>query len=107
MFPLSSILFVPKKVGDRVCECMHARAIYNVLTHGLTVQKGGSNGLKPPNSRKSHPASSVRIVQKEVEGSKFCFRWGLRDEVGVEIFFEKGLKKRWGSNFIINYRRKK
>jgi len=58
--------------------------------------------------------TSVRIVQKEVGGrnfslgrgverrgggSKFFFRWGLRDEVGVEIFFDKGLKKRWGVEF--------
>jgi len=55
-------------------------------------------------------STSVRIVQKErgrnfslgreVErrggGSKFFFRWGLRDEVGVEISFDTGLKKRWG-----------
>ena len=37
----------------------------------------------------------------------FC-RWGSREEVGgVEIFFHTGLKKRWGSNFVINYRRKR
>jgi len=31
-----------KKGGGRVCEYMHARAIYNVLTQSQTVQKGGS-----------------------------------------------------------------
>jgi len=50
---------------------------------------------------------SVRIVQKEVGGRIFSLGGGLRDEVGVEIFFDTGLKKKWGLNFIINYRRKR
>src|SRR6218665_2143667 len=65
---------------------------------------------------------SVRIVQKEVGGRNFSLGMGverrgggrnfslgggLRDEVEVDIFFDKGLKKRWGSNFIISYRRKR
>jgi len=41
-----------KKGGGRVCEYMHARAIYNVLTQGRTVQKGGSN---PQSPGKLHP----------------------------------------------------
>ena len=49
----SSVLFVPKRWGVRVCEYMHARAIYKVLTQGRTVQKGGSN---PQPHGKSHPA---------------------------------------------------
>src|SRR6218665_1641430 len=49
-----SVLFVQKKVGGRVCEHMHARAINNALSQGRTVQKGGSNP-QPPS--KSQPAS--------------------------------------------------
>jgi len=30
-------------MGGRVCEYVHAKAIYNVLTQIRTVQKGGSN----------------------------------------------------------------
>jgi len=48
----------PKKVGGRVCEYMHARAIYNVLTQGRTVQKGG---LKPPTN---HTLVTGRFVVK-------------------------------------------
>ena len=40
--------------------------------------------------------TSVRIVQKEVGGRHFSLGGGLRDEVGVEILFDTGLKKRWG-----------
>ena len=41
--------------------------------------------------------------------SKFFFRWGVveRRGGGSKYFFDTGLKKRWGSNFIINYRRKR
>ena len=51
--------------------------------------------------------TSVRIVRKEVGGRNFSLGGGLRDEVGVELFPDMGLKKRWGSNFIINYGRKR
>src|SRR6218665_1108570 len=37
----------PKKVGGRVCDYKHAKDIYNVLTQGRTVQKGGSNRANP------------------------------------------------------------
>jgi len=47
----------PKKVGGRVCEYMDARTIYNVLTQGRTVQKGG---LNPNPLGKSHPAVGAR-----------------------------------------------
>ena len=43
------VLIVPKEVGGRVYKYLHERAIYNVLTLGRTVQKGGSN---PP--RENH-----------------------------------------------------
>jgi len=36
-----------QKGGGRVCEYMHARVIYNVLTQGRTVQKGVSNSQTP------------------------------------------------------------
>src|SRR6218665_1125674 len=44
-------------VGDRVCECMHARAIHDVLKQGRTVQKGGS---KPPNPPANHTMLLLR-----------------------------------------------
>ena len=56
--PGHSVLFVPKKVGSQVCEYIHARAIYNVLTQGRTVQKGWSN---LPTPGKSHPAWSQKL----------------------------------------------
>jgi len=56
---LGSMWFVPKKVGGRVCKYMHdARAIYNVLTRGRAVQKGGSN--LPQSPGKSHPDGRTR-----------------------------------------------
>src|SRR6218665_512614 len=48
----------PKKGGGRVCEYMHARAIFNVLTQGQTVQKDGSN---PPNPRQITPWCHVHV----------------------------------------------
>ena len=65
---------------------------------------------------------SVRIVQKEVGGrnfslgrgverrgggSKFFFRWGVERRGGGRNFFRHRVEKRWGSNFIISYRRKR
>jgi len=38
---------------------MHARAIYNVLTQGRTVQKGGSN-----TPGKSHPAVYIGSIHQ-------------------------------------------
>ena len=41
-------------------------------------------------------------------GRNFSLSGGLRDEVeGSNNFLDTGLNKRWGSNFIINYRRKR
>jgi len=44
----------PKKGGGRVCEYIHARAIYNVLTQGRTVQKGGSKPQTLPANHTLH-----------------------------------------------------
>ena len=50
---------------------------------------------------------SNRIVKIEV-GSRFFVGGGLREEVGGSKFcVDTELKKRWGSNFVINYRRKR
>src|SRR6218665_1983099 len=46
---------------DRVCEYMHARAIYNVLTHGQTVQKGG---LNPQTPGKSHSGFTTLVKRR-------------------------------------------
>ena len=50
----------PKKGGGRVCEYMHAEAIYTALTQGRTVQKGGSNPNLPEKSRPEQPHSMER-----------------------------------------------
>jgi len=52
------VRYLSQKGGSRVCEYMymHARAIYNVLTQGRTMQKGGSNP-QPPG--KSHPGNAM------------------------------------------------
>src|SRR6218665_3866985 len=39
-------------------------------------------------------------------GSRFFVGGGSREEVGGVEIFHTGLKKRWGSNFVINFRRK-
>ena len=56
-------MICPKKVGGRVCEYMHAGAIYDALTQGRTVQKGGSN---TPNAPASHTLalSGQRILSE-------------------------------------------
>jgi len=45
--------------GGLVCEYMHARAIYNVLAQGPTVQKGGSN---PNPLRQITPCIMIIII---------------------------------------------
>ena len=45
---MSTVCDLPKEDGGRVCKYMHTRAIHNAVTHGRTVQKGGSH---PPNPR--------------------------------------------------------
>ena len=40
---IAAVCNLSQKGGGRVCEFMHAMAMYNVLTQGRTVQKGGSN----------------------------------------------------------------
>ena len=40
---LKAVCYLSQKRWGRVYEYMHERAIYNVLTQGRTVQKGGSN----------------------------------------------------------------
>ena len=54
----TSVLFVQK---SRVCEYLHATAIYTVLTQGRTVQKGGGT----PNPCKSHPGANRRFKREE------------------------------------------
>src|SRR6218665_3359772 len=48
---MSQYVICSKKDGGRVCKYMHARAIYNVLTQGRTVENGESN----PNPRQITP----------------------------------------------------
>src|SRR6218665_1613282 len=59
MYCMDGPLFVPK--GGQVYEYVHARAIYNVLTQGRTVQNGGSN---PHTPGKSHPAFATKSLLK-------------------------------------------
>ena len=40
-------------------------------------------------------------------GSRFFVGGGVERRGGGRLFFDTGLKKRWGSNFVINYRRKR
>src|SRR6218665_29111 len=49
-----------------------------------------------------HVYSSVRIVQKEVGGLKFFFRWGgvERRGGGGEIFFRRGVEKEVGGRIL-------
>src|SRR6218665_3003341 len=58
-----------KKVEGRVCEYMHAKAIYNVLPQDRTVQKGGSNPQAP--------GKSVASIWFEI--------WGVVDSVTEKI----------------------
>jgi len=51
-----AVCYLSQERWGRVCEYMHARAIYNVLTQGKTVQKGGSN----PNPRQITPWRLVK-----------------------------------------------
>ena len=82
------MLFVPRKAGCLVCEYMHARAIYNGLTHGRTVQKGGSN---PQSPGKSHPGMGLCsfIACISIVSQSFCRSLeeghNSGDEVGVRM----------------------
>ena len=49
----TSVLFVSKKGGGRVCEFMHTRAIYKILTQGRIVQKSAMG--RTPTPGKSYP----------------------------------------------------
>src|SRR6218665_1510891 len=47
--------------------------------------------------------TSVRIVQKEVGGRHFSLGGGLRDEVGVDIFFRNGVEKEMGGRILSSF----
>ena len=62
-----AIIFVQYVICPRggVCEYMHARAIYNVLAQGRTVQKGGSNPQPLANHTLSllqHSAAKLQLM---------------------------------------------
>jgi len=73
----------PKRVGDRVCEYMHARAIPNVLAQGRTLQKDGSN---PPNLPEIHTLKSCIPRTRRADSSI----WGPEDPNSRSATFQVG-----------------
>ena len=56
---------------------------------------------------KARPSSSDRIVKMEGGVEIFLQVGGREKSLGSKLFFNTGLKKRWGLNFVIKYRRKR